>query len=100
MQNHEYWKSFVSKARRILIMLNVHYRYFIVVAITSYFQVQWLPWMHGLPRFVVEPETKFADIIVPTPDTVRSSALLELLLKNNKTVSLSITTTLTNQSIV
>ena len=52
-----------------------------------YAQVQWLTWMHGMPRYVVEPETKFADIIVPTPDTVRSSALLELLLKNNKTVS-------------
>ena len=49
-------------------------------------QVQWLPWMHGLPQYVVDPEMKFSDIIVPTADTVRSSELLELLLKNNKTV--------------
>ena len=49
-------------------------------------EVQWLSWMHGLPKFTIEPDTKFADIIVPTPDTVRSAHILEMLLKNNKTV--------------
>jgi dynein heavy chain len=48
--------------------------------------VQWLGWMHGMPPFVIPPETPFADILVPTLDTTRSAFLLELLLINNNTV--------------
>ena len=44
--------------------------------------------MEGKLEFVVPPETKFSDIIVPTVDTIRSSHLLEMLLVNKKTVSL------------
>ena len=46
--------------------------------------------MEGKLEFVVPPETKFSDIIVPTVDTIRSSHLLEMLLVNKKTVSLFI----------
>ena len=42
--------------------------------------------MSGLPPMTIPPETKFSDIIVPTIDTVRSMAILELLLTNHKTV--------------
>ena len=43
--------------------------------------------MEGREEFVVPPETKFSDIIVPTVDTIRSSYLLQMLLVNKKTVS-------------
>ena len=41
-----------------------------------------------MEQYVVAPETKFSDIIVPTMDTIRSSYLLEMLLTNKKTVSM------------
>ena len=39
-------------------------------------------------EFVVDPEMSYADIIVPTIDTVRAHFLLELLITNLKQVSL------------
>ena len=42
--------------------------------------------MVGLPEFVIPPETRFSDIIVPTLDTIRGAHILEMLLTNNKTV--------------
>ena len=42
--------------------------------------------MDQLPKFVIQPDTKYSDIIVPTLDTVRSSHILEMLLLNKKTV--------------
>lgn len=42
--------------------------------------------MAGRPEYVVDPETQFSDIIVPTMDTVRSSYLIEMLLANDKQV--------------
>ena len=43
--------------------------------------------MQGMPKFEIAPDAKFADIIVPTMDTVRSTAILEMLLTNHRTVS-------------
>lgn len=39
-------------------------------------------------EFVVDSGMRYADIIVPTMDTVRSSYLIELLLTNGKKVSM------------
>ncbi|XP_060076356.1 dynein axonemal heavy chain 1-like, partial [Ylistrum balloti] len=49
-------------------------------------EVTWRNWLYGLGEFTVAPDTKFADIIVPTIDTIRSAAILEKLLLNRKTV--------------
>ena len=43
--------------------------------------------MEGHEDFVVDSGMQYADIIVPTMDTVRSSYLIELLLTNGKKVS-------------
>jgi len=45
--------------------------------------------MENLPEFSISADTKFSDIIVPTLDTVRSAFVLELLLTNNRTVSVA-----------
>ncbi len=42
--------------------------------------------MSGLEPLALNSETKFSDIIVPTIDNVRNAHLIELLLKNDKTV--------------
>lgn len=49
-------------------------------------KVQWVSWMKDAPNVVITAETKYADIIVPTPDTVRMTFLLDILLKNKKPV--------------
>ncbi len=48
--------------------------------------IQWKNWMTDLPELVLNNDTKFSDIIVPTIDNVRNAYLIELLLKNDKTV--------------
>ncbi|KAG8436117.1 hypothetical protein GDO86_007286 [Hymenochirus boettgeri] len=48
--------------------------------------VLWVNWMDSAQSFVIAPETSYADIIVPTLDTVRMSHLLGLLLTNKKPV--------------
>ncbi|XP_074644244.1 dynein axonemal heavy chain 1-like [Tubulanus polymorphus] len=48
--------------------------------------VCWVNWMANLPKFVIPPETRYSDIIVPTMDTVRMTKLIQMLLSNNKTV--------------
>ena len=45
--------------------------------------------MDDVPEYVVDPNMRFADIIVPTIDTVRAHFLLELLVTNYKPVSLT-----------
>ena len=43
--------------------------------------------MDDMPEYVVDPNMRFSDIIVPTVDTVRAHFLLELLISNFKQVS-------------
>ncbi|GAB1605521.1 dynein axonemal heavy chain 1-like isoform X5 [Argonauta hians] len=50
------------------------------------YEIKFVDWRTGEPKYSIAPDAKFADIIVPTIDTIRSSFVLELLLKNNKTV--------------
>lgn len=45
--------------------------------------------MDGLPEYVVDPSMRFADIIVPTIDTVRAHFLMETFITNYKPVSLA-----------
>ncbi|KAL0978572.1 hypothetical protein UPYG_G00172390 [Umbra pygmaea] len=48
--------------------------------------VHWVSWMNSAPSVVITPETSYSDIIVPTPDTVRISFLMDMLLSNKKPV--------------
>lgn len=43
--------------------------------------------MESAKSVVITPETNYADIIVPTADTVRMSFLMDMLLTNKKPVS-------------
>lgn len=54
-------------------------------------QVQWVSWMDSAKNIVITPETNYADIIVPTADTIRMSFLMDKLLTNKKPVSASVT---------
>ncbi|XP_076603478.1 dynein axonemal heavy chain 1 [Chaetodon auriga] len=49
-------------------------------------KVQWISWMKSAKSVVITPETNYADIIVPTADTVRMSFLMDMLLTNKKPV--------------
>ncbi|KAM8930485.1 dynein axonemal heavy chain 1 isoform 1-T1 [Pelodytes ibericus] len=49
-------------------------------------KVHWVNWMDSLAPFSIAPDTSYADIIVPTLDTVRMSYLLGMLLTNKKPV--------------
>ncbi|TTB85611.1 Dynein heavy chain 1, axonemal [Bagarius yarrelli] len=49
-------------------------------------EVRWVNWMRYANKVVITPETSYADIIVPTADTVRMSVLLDMLLSNKKPV--------------
>ncbi|XP_056267415.1 dynein axonemal heavy chain 1 [Pseudoliparis swirei] len=49
-------------------------------------KVQWVSWMKSAKSVVITPETHYADIIVPTADTVRMSFLMDMLLTNKKPV--------------
>uniref|UniRef100_UPI0037E91524 dynein axonemal heavy chain 1 n=1 Tax=Semicossyphus pulcher TaxID=241346 RepID=UPI0037E91524 len=49
-------------------------------------KVQWVNWMKSAKSVVITPETNYADIIVPTADTVRMSFLMDMLLTNKKPV--------------
>jgi dynein heavy chain len=42
--------------------------------------------MSNIPELVMTHDTKFSDIIVPTIDNIRNAYLVEMLLKNDKTV--------------
>ena len=52
-------------------------------------QIQWVGWMDNYGELTVDAGMRYSDIIVPTLDTVRSSFLIELLLTNNKRVSIN-----------
>lgn len=47
----------------------------------------WKQWMEDEPDFHLSTNVSFADIMVPTMDTVRSTYMLDLLLVNNIPVS-------------
>ncbi|XP_019911214.2 dynein heavy chain 1, axonemal [Esox lucius] len=49
-------------------------------------KVHWVSWMKSAPSVVITQETSYSDIIVPTPDTVRISFLMDMLLSNKKPV--------------
>ncbi|KAJ8259834.1 hypothetical protein GJAV_G00174010 [Gymnothorax javanicus] len=49
-------------------------------------KVMWVSWMESAQSLVITPDTSYSDIIVPTPDTVRISFLLDMLLSNKKPV--------------
>ncbi|XP_075039903.1 dynein axonemal heavy chain 1 [Mixophyes fleayi] len=48
--------------------------------------VRWVNWMESSATFAIAPDTSYADIIVPTLDTVRMSHLLGMLLANKNPV--------------
>eukprot|EP00106_Octopus_bimaculoides_P020122 XP_014787564.1 PREDICTED: dynein heavy chain 1, axonemal-like [Octopus bimaculoides] len=50
------------------------------------FEIKYVHWNQGQPIFTTPVDAKFADIIVPTIDTIRNSFILDMLLKNTKTV--------------
>ena len=44
---------------------------------------KWMGWFETVPPFVLDSKTPFSEIAVPTIDTVRSSYILEILIKND-----------------
>jgi dynein heavy chain len=46
----------------------------------------WVPWMDTMPEFKCDPDKPFAQIIVPTADTVRYTFLVDALLAAGKHV--------------
>ncbi|XP_066590873.1 dynein axonemal heavy chain 1-like [Prorops nasuta] len=47
---------------------------------------KWLKWENDIPRLKITPETKFADIEVPTVDSVRNGTLIEYLVSSGVNV--------------
>lgn len=47
---------------------------------------QWINWMVGVPEVAISQEMKFSDIIVPTIDNIRSTAIIEKLLLSKNPV--------------
>jgi len=60
---------------------------FFSILLSPVLQVQWVRWMEYAESVVIAPETNFADIFVPTAETVRTSFLIDMLLTNKKPVS-------------
>lgn len=48
----------------------------------------WVPWIDVIPEYVHDPEKKFSEILVPTVDTVRTTWLLELMVRIKRPVVL------------
>lgn len=53
------------------------------------FQIQWKNWLESSPNIEITPSTPYADIIVPTIDTIRTAALLEKLVVHKKQVGVA-----------
>lgn len=51
-------------------------------------QKNWMPWSKLVPKYVHNPEMKFNEILVPTVDTVRTTWLLQLMVKIRRPVVL------------
>lgn len=47
---------------------------------------KWTKWMDIIEKFEVDPKLSFAEIVVPTTDSVRNTYMLDLLLPNDKHV--------------
>jgi len=47
---------------------------------------KWVAWLDTIPEFVLNPKLSFAEIVVPTTDSIRNTYLLDLLLKQKKHV--------------
>nr|KAG5711095.1 hypothetical protein BaRGS_004739 [Batillaria attramentaria] len=48
--------------------------------------VSWKNWLSGTPKYVVNPDMKYSDILVPTIDTVRSAYVIGLLVESKKPI--------------
>ena len=46
----------------------------------------WIPWMETIPEFKPNPDRPFAEIIIPTADTLRYTFLLDRLAQAGKHV--------------
>ena len=51
-------------------------------------KLKWVPWVDVVPEYIHNPEVKFNEILVPTVDTVRSTWLIELMVKIHRPVVL------------
>ncbi|KAK7889071.1 hypothetical protein WMY93_024631 [Mugilogobius chulae] len=51
-------------------------------------QMKWIPWRSLVPKYLHNPDMKFADILVPTIDTARTSWILEQQVKTKRPVLL------------
>ena len=49
-------------------------------------QSKWVPWMDTVSPYEHDPGASFAELIIPTPDSVRYTYLLETLVLHNKHV--------------
>ncbi|XP_076826201.1 dynein axonemal heavy chain 1-like isoform X3 [Clavelina lepadiformis] len=62
-------------------------------------EVHWKNWMESAPNFQITPSTPYADIIVPTIDTIRTSLLIEMLAMHKKQI-LTVGPTGTGKTVV
>lgn len=51
-------------------------------------QKKWMPWSLLVPKYIHEPSRKFSEILVPTIDTIRSTWLLQLMVRIRRPVVL------------
>ncbi|XP_023289892.1 dynein heavy chain 1, axonemal [Orussus abietinus] len=47
---------------------------------------RWINWLDNVPSVIIKPDTKFADMEIPTLDNVRSAVLIGYLLQNESNV--------------
>ena len=52
-------------------------------------QSKWVPWMDTVSPYEHDPSASFAELIIPTPDSVRYTYLLETLVLHNKHVMMT-----------
>ncbi|XP_078481026.1 dynein axonemal heavy chain 1-like isoform X3 [Ciona intestinalis] len=62
-------------------------------------EIKWRSWMESAPSFEITPSTPYADIIVPTIDTVRTALLVEMLIMHKKQI-LTVGPTGTGKTVV
>jgi dynein heavy chain len=66
----------VVEVGEIPVGLETLYEYYLDVD-----QGKWVPWKDKVPEYVHDPDKKFTEILVPTVDTVRTTWLIELMIK-------------------